>query len=118
MQLICVSAYCCSTCKSHEICDSVVLLTHHVFHLCTCWVSRKPHLHLSPGKCSFQVLKELEALSASYPFQVPSYFALILRAFSVIEGIALRVSTLTAGILWWLAHRLLQMYKGKSSRRW
>jgi aarF domain-containing kinase len=39
-----------------------------------------------------QVLKELEALSASYPFQVPSYFALILRAFSVIEGIALRVS--------------------------
>ena len=30
-------------------------------------------------------------LTQSYPFQVPSYFALILRAFSVIEGIALRV---------------------------
>ena len=41
-----------------------------------------------------QVLKELDTLSASYPFQVPSYFALILRAFSVIEGIALRVSTM------------------------
>ena len=38
-----------------------------------------------------QITKELEALTESYPFQVPSYFALILRAFSVIEGIALRV---------------------------
>ena len=32
----------------------------------------------------------MEALTADYPFQIPSYFALILRAFSVIEGIALR----------------------------
>ena len=38
-----------------------------------------------------QITKELEVLTTSYPFQVPSYFALILRAFSVIEGIALRV---------------------------
>ncbi|KAK9843545.1 hypothetical protein WJX81_008125 [Elliptochloris bilobata] len=34
---------------------------------------------------------ELDKLTRNYPFQVPAYFALILRAFSVIEGIALRV---------------------------
>ena len=33
----------------------------------------------------------MENLTREYPFQIPSYFALILRAFSVIEGIALRV---------------------------
>lgn len=33
----------------------------------------------------------MEELTQKYPFQIPSYFALILRAFSVIEGIALRV---------------------------
>ena len=33
----------------------------------------------------------MEDLTRKYPFQIPSYFALILRAFSVIEGIALRV---------------------------
>ena len=32
---------------------------------------------------------ELEALGRNYPFQIPAFFALILRAFSVIEGIAL-----------------------------
>ena len=32
----------------------------------------------------------MEDLTKKYPFQIPSYFALILRAFSVIEGIALR----------------------------
>lgn len=32
----------------------------------------------------------MEELTRAYPFQIPSYFALILRAFSVIEGIALR----------------------------
>lgn len=38
-----------------------------------------------------KVMADLEALGADYPFQVPPFFALILRAFSVIEGIALRV---------------------------
>lgn len=38
-----------------------------------------------------QVIVEMEELTEKYPFQIPSYFALILRAFSVIEGIALRV---------------------------
>ena len=37
-----------------------------------------------------QVTVEMENLTREYPFQIPSYFALILRAFSVIEGIALR----------------------------
>lgn len=37
------------------------------------------------------VTRQLEDLTREYPFQIPSYFALILRAFSVIEGIALRV---------------------------
>ncbi|CAL8467304.1 g6841 [Coccomyxa elongata] len=37
------------------------------------------------------VTAQLERLTQEYPFQIPSYFALILRAFSVIEGIALRV---------------------------
>ena len=39
---------------------------------------------------SAQVTLEMEDLTKQYPFQIPSYFALILRAFSVIEGIALR----------------------------
>ena len=38
-----------------------------------------------------QIVAELDSLSRDYPFEVPAYFALILRAFSVIEGIALRV---------------------------
>ena len=33
----------------------------------------------------------LEELSKDYPIDIPPYFALILRAFSVIEGTALRV---------------------------
>ena len=33
----------------------------------------------------------LEELSRDYPIDIPPYFALILRAFSVIEGTALRV---------------------------
>ena len=37
-----------------------------------------------------QVIGEMEDLTKAFPFQIPSYFALILRAFSVIEGIALR----------------------------
>ena len=41
--------------------------------------------------CLPQVTMELESLTKRYPFQIPSYFALILRCFSVIEGIALRV---------------------------
>lgn len=37
------------------------------------------------------VLDELEDMSKEYQFVIPPYFALVLRAFSVIEGIALRV---------------------------
>lgn len=33
----------------------------------------------------------MEELSKDYPIDIPPYFALILRAFSVIEGTALRV---------------------------
>lgn len=38
-----------------------------------------------------KVTYDLEELGKQYPFQVPSFFALILRSFSVIEGIALQV---------------------------
>ena len=38
-----------------------------------------------------QVTIALEQLSKEYPIDIPPYFALILRAFSVIEGTALRV---------------------------
>lgn len=38
-----------------------------------------------------QVTIALDELSRDYPIDIPPYFALILRAFSVIEGIALRV---------------------------
>lgn len=38
-----------------------------------------------------QVTVALEELSRDYPIDIPPYFALILRAFSVIEGTALRV---------------------------
>lgn len=37
------------------------------------------------------VMSELEDLGSTYPFRIPPFFALILRAFSVIEGIALAV---------------------------
>lgn len=37
------------------------------------------------------VMAELETLGKTYPFSIPPFFALILRAFSVIEGIALTV---------------------------
>lgn len=37
------------------------------------------------------MIGELEALGNKYPFRVPPFFALVLRAFSVIEGIALTV---------------------------
>lgn len=36
-----------------------------------------------------KMARDLEDLSRKYPFKIPSFFALILRAFSVIEGIAL-----------------------------
>ena len=32
---------------------------------------------------------QLEELGKTYPFDIPPFFALVLRAFSVIEGIAL-----------------------------
>jgi hypothetical protein len=36
-------------------------------------------------------MAELEDLGSRYPFRIPPFFTLILRAFSVIEGIALAV---------------------------
>lgn len=36
-------------------------------------------------------MAELEDLGSTYPFRIPPFFTLILRAFSVIEGIALAV---------------------------
>ena len=41
--------------------------------------------------CLVAVMAELETLGKVYPFSIPPFFALILRAFSVIEGIALTV---------------------------
>ena len=41
--------------------------------------------------CNVQVTIALDELSRDYPIDIPPYFALILRAFSVIEGTALRV---------------------------
>lgn len=38
-----------------------------------------------------KVRQQLEDLSEDYPFTIPTFFTLVLRAFSVIEGIALRV---------------------------
>ncbi|MEW5303771.1 MAG: hypothetical protein WDW36_006430 [Sanguina aurantia] len=38
-----------------------------------------------------KVASELEELGRRYPFQIPPFFALVIRAFSVIEGSALRV---------------------------
>ena len=37
------------------------------------------------------MIAALDELSKDYPIDIPPYFALILRAFSVIEGTALRV---------------------------
>jgi hypothetical protein len=31
-----------------------------------------------------QITRDIEALTESYPFEIPSYFALILRCFSVL----------------------------------
>lgn len=52
----------------------------------------------------------MDDLTKRFPFQVPSYFALILRAFSVIEGIALRADpqySIVAETFPYLARRLL-----------
>ncbi|KAG2502091.1 hypothetical protein HYH03_000583 [Edaphochlamys debaryana] len=57
-----------------------------------------------------KVMADLEALGDKYPIQIPAFFALILRAFSVIEGIALRVDpdyAIVAECFPYLAHRLL-----------
>ncbi len=53
---------------------------------------------------------ELEDLTSKYPFQIPAYFALILRAFSTIEGIALRADptySIVGECFPYLARRLL-----------
>lgn len=57
-----------------------------------------------------QIMRDIETLSQDYPFEVPSYFALILRCFSVIEGIALRVDpsySIVQECFPYLARRLL-----------
>lgn len=43
------------------------------------------------GRISITTLMtEMEGLAANYPLRVPGYFALVLRAFGVLEGIALK----------------------------
>ncbi|GIM09389.1 hypothetical protein Vretimale_13253, partial [Volvox reticuliferus] len=57
-----------------------------------------------------KVTVDLEELGKQYPIQVPPFFALILRSFSVIEGIALRVDpnyAIVAECFPYLARRLL-----------
>ncbi|KAG2445378.1 hypothetical protein HYH02_008842, partial [Chlamydomonas schloesseri] len=57
-----------------------------------------------------KVMSDLEALGESYPITIPPFFALILRAFSVIEGIALRVDpdyAIVGECFPYLARRLL-----------
>ncbi|GIL59707.1 hypothetical protein Vafri_14435 [Volvox africanus] len=57
-----------------------------------------------------KVTADLEGLGKQYPIQVPPFFALILRSFSVIEGIALRVDpnyAIVAECFPYLARRLL-----------
>eukprot|EP00198_Chlamydomonas_reinhardtii_P007169 XP_001696505.1 predicted protein [Chlamydomonas reinhardtii] len=57
-----------------------------------------------------KVMADLEALGESYPITIPPFFALILRAFSVIEGIALRVDpdyAIVGECFPYLARRLL-----------
>ena len=52
----------------------------------------------------------MDGFSRDYPFQVPTYFALILRAFSVIEGIGLRADptySIVRSVFPYLARRLL-----------
>ncbi|KAF8071031.1 aarF domain-containing protein kinase [Scenedesmus sp. PABB004] len=56
------------------------------------------------------VMGEVEALGSKYPISIPPFFALILRAFSVIEGIALAVDpdySIVQECLPYLARRLL-----------
>ncbi|KXZ45805.1 hypothetical protein GPECTOR_50g599 [Gonium pectorale] len=58
-----------------------------------------------------KVTADLEALGQLYPITVPPFFALILRAFSVIEGIALRVDpnySIVGECFPYLATRLLR----------
>ena len=52
-----------------------------------CGLFMRPLVGFAWHVCTFAVLEPNAALAT----QVPAYFALILRAFSVIEGIALRV---------------------------
>lgn len=57
-----------------------------------------------------QVTKQLDDLSHLYPFKVPTFFTLVLRAFSVIEGIALRVDpsfSIVMGCFPYMSRRLL-----------
>ncbi|KAL4458199.1 hypothetical protein ABPG75_013064 [Micractinium tetrahymenae] len=56
------------------------------------------------------VMEEIERMTARYEFRVPPYFALILRTFSVIEGIALQADpdySIVKECLPYLARRLL-----------
>ncbi|KAL4435049.1 hypothetical protein ABPG77_003874 [Micractinium sp. CCAP 211/92] len=56
------------------------------------------------------VMEEIDRMTARYEFRVPPYFALILRTFSVIEGIALQADpdySIVKECLPYLARRLL-----------
>jgi aarF domain-containing kinase len=56
------------------------------------------------------VLGELEGLGKDYPFRVPPFFALVLRAFSLIEGVALAADpdySIVQECLPYVARRLL-----------
>jgi aarF domain-containing kinase len=44
---------------------------------------------LLKGQYFLQVTDDLSRMSQQYTFEIPPYFALILRAFSVLEGIGL-----------------------------
>ena len=76
-----------------------------------CWAgAAAQHSAGEPEHSAAQVIVELEEMTRRFPFQVPSYFALILRAFSVIEGIALRADptySIVQECFPYLARRLL-----------
>jgi predicted unusual protein kinase regulating ubiquinone biosynthesis (AarF/ABC1/UbiB family) len=46
------------------------------------------------------ITTELESVARNYQLCIPPYFALVLRAFSVIEGIALKVRSCVCGWVW------------------
>jgi aarF domain-containing kinase len=78
-----------------------------------CWVQVMGQLVLgegSPGVSMAGLTMELEGVAREYQMVIPPYFALVLRAFSVIEGIALqhnRQYAIVAACFPYLSRRLL-----------